>query len=729
MTRSPLILLMLSTPAWADQLAPATDEAPAEPVDLDGDGIPDEVIEEITHNIRVVRFDSDLYVGSDIMLQGMGSTHYQGFPSPGSWELIEDPEVRIHFEHSAALLNGRSSLTISINDESIASVMLDDENTVDGELIAKIPRRLLSDYNQLGLAVVQHVNEECEDPFDPALWTRVGLNSSIVFAYEDKPVEGELLDFPYPFFDAQGYGPMKLALGGGQTTSNSQLEVLGDIGLALGRLAAYRQVEMQPPVRDPMDAMTHLLVVGTPDQNPLVNFFVDSTTLVAGEGLVGAFPNPDHPELAVLVVTGGDDAGMKLAADAVSSQDRYQLLSGESATVTDLVDAMPPPSKRDPLPVPETSEFTLADLGIQDRTIRGFYAAPLRIPLKMGGDSRVRIDGARLFINYGYAAHLDTRLSSLEVRLNGVTLRSVPLNDEEGEQMAELEVELPHELMEPTSEIEVVFHLFPDEFAPCSYIGDRHIWGTIFESSRFELDRDHYAMVPDLSLLRHDLWPLAAGADDGSLVVVTSDKPDLTEVTAAFQFVADIGRVSTSDSADINLLASYAGLLEEHSESHVVVLKGDDSHSTFKSLRSGKHITAIPGLLSQLSRADQKLFAAEVGTPYGSIEQTLHPNNDQRTIMVFQGPDDNSLLSTLGLLRDPSRLLRLSGNAAVISEAGHVRSLDIADQVQIGTIPLLSRIQTFLRSSWPILGLGVVLAAILLTALVRKWAARRGGQA
>jgi hypothetical protein len=160
-----------------------------------------------------------------------------------------------------------------------------------------------------------------------------------------------------------------------------------------------------------------------------------------------------------------------------------------------------------------------------------------------------------------------------------------------------------------------------------------------------------------------------------------------------------------------------------------VILKGDASHTTFKALRSGQQITTFPGLLSQLSKADQKLFAAEVGTPYGSIEQTIHPHNPQRTVMVFQGPDDTSLLRTLDVLHDSSQLLQLSGNAAIISSAGHVRSLDIADRVQIGTIPLVSRVQTFLRSSWPVLGLGVVLAAILLSALVRKWAARQGGQA
>ena len=717
------LLLMISSVAHGD------DET--EPISEASEGVVEDsepVVEDSGHQYREVRFDRDLYVNSDIMLQGMGAIHEQGFPTPRSWDLLEDPVVRIFFEHSAALLDGRSSLTVSINGESVGSVMLDSDNTVDGELFARIPRRLLSDYNQLGLAVVQHVNEECEDPFDPALWTRVGLDSSIVFSYRDQPIEGELLDFPYPFFDERGYGPMALTLGMGQTSSEVQLEVLGEIALALGRLAAYRQVEWANPVSDPLDASTHMLVVGTASQNPLVEWFVDTSALASGEGLVGAYPNPEHPELAVLVVTGADEEGLRKAAHALSSQDRYQLLSGESSTITEIVDAIPPQSRRDPLPVPEQERFTLADLGISDRTIRGFYASPLRIPLRMEGDANVRIDGARIFVDYAYAAHLDTRLSTLEVRLNGVTLRSVPLDEADGEQMAELQIELPHELMEPSSEVEVVFHLFPDEFSPCSYIGDRHIWGTVFDSSRFELERDNFAMVPDLGLLRHDLWPISEGADDGSLVVVMADQPDPMEVTAGVQFVADMGRVSVGEDAAVSLVASYPGLVEEFGDQHLVLLKGDDDHSTFRTLREGGFITTIPGLMSRLTRADQRLFSGEVGTRYASIEQTIHPHNDQRTVLVFQGHDDPSLLGSLEILRDPGRLLRLSGNAAIVSTAGHVRSLEVVDQVQIGSIPLLGRVQTFLRSSWPILGFGVVLAAILLTALIRKWASRRGGQ-
>jgi hypothetical protein len=47
----------------------------------------------------------------------------------------------------------------------------------------------------------------------------------------------------------------------------------------------------------------------------------------------------------------------------------------------------------------------------------------------------------------------------------------------------------------------------------------------------------------------------------------------------------------------------------------------------------------------------------------------------------------------------------------------------------VGVIPWQSRFKMFVRGSWFLLGLGVLIAAALLAFLVRAWASLRGGQA
>ena len=148
---------------------------------------------------------------------------------------------------------------------------------------------------------------------------------------------------------------------------------------------------------------------------------------------------------------------------------------GQIASVSEIRDPVPPPTLREPLPVPPRNaasgvRFPLSEMRMKDTTVRGFYAPPVRIPIHMEGDAEVHIDGARIGLDYAYSSGLDTRLSTLEVRLDDVTLRSVSLREAGGAEKTRLWVDLPHELMKPDTELEVVFHLFPLNFDPCVYI-------------------------------------------------------------------------------------------------------------------------------------------------------------------------------------------------------------------------------------------------------------------
>jgi hypothetical protein len=67
---------------------------------------------------------------------------------------------------------------------------------------------------------------------------------------------------------------------------------------------------------------------------------------------------------------------------------------------------------------------------------------------------------------------------------------------------------------------------------------------------------------------------------------------------------------------------------------------------------------------------------------------------------------------------------------AVIGEDGGVHALDaVADKGSVGNRSLSSQVKRSINRSWGLLGLGVLLASVLLAYLVRGWAARRGGHA
>lgn len=678
--------------------------------------------------VREITFGGDLNRPRDIMLQGVTAIETVYFPTPSSWDLVADPVLQFRFDHSGSLVEDRSGMTISVNGGAIVSVALGEDNVIDGLVEARIPRHLLEDYNTMKIEVVQHVGDECEDPFDPALWTRVRQDSSIVWTYERELANVELGMFPEPFFEARSYGSMDIALAGSSALSGGQLEALGVLGFAFGRHADYRTVRVLPPVANPVDVDAHLLVVGTPDENPLVRQFV-SRAPAAGEGIVALARHPVDPGLGVLVVTGGDAAGLLKAARAVAGEDRAEILSGTESSVQSLDDAYPVETQQDPLPAPPEDRFNLAALDIEDTTVRGYYAPPITIPLRLEGDAKVQIEGARIGVDYAYSAQLDNRLSTMEIRLNGVTLRSVALDEAEGEEKRRLWVELPFELMEPSSDIEVIFHLFPSDFSPCVYTTDSHIWATVFDSTRIEVARDHYTDLPDVGLLRYDLWPYGAALGDEGVLVVTADAPDAGDGSGVMQLAAELGRRSTARRPNLRVVASRSGALAANGAAQAVVLVGDTPNSVYDELVRGERITQSGGVDRRVRDGGQSAMGARVGEPYGSIEQTMSPAGNGRTVLVVRAPERRDLAEVARALQDDGKLYAMNGNASLIGAEGDVRSLETAQQERVGVIPWQSRLKMFVRGSWFLLGLGVLIAAALLAFLVRAWASLRGGQA
>jgi len=726
-TRSIILCLgtAIATPAWAQEdRAPTADAG--------------EVLEQpVPAGSRDIYFDADLMVDQDLMLEGVTATETVNFRVPERWDLTQDPVLHLKFNHSQSLVPRRSVLTVWVNGNGAGSVRLNEDNVRDGYIKVRLPRTSFFDegYNDVQFRVVQHLDDECEDPFDPALWTRVQLDSFIRFHYRNAPLDTDLLKFPAPYFDARGYGPMEVSLAGIGKASNAQLDALAILGFAFGRHTSYRGVATRGPLQSADQATTPVLVVGTPNDNPLVAQYVDTSSLKAGVGTIASLPNPSNPSTGVLVVTGGDAAGLIKAAEALASQDRYQALSGSIASVSDIRDPFPPPTQRTPLPVPDRASgegvrFPLSAMKVPDITVRGYYSPPVRIPLKMEGDAEVHIDGARVGIDYAYSSGLDTRLSTMEVRLDDVTLRSVALNEATGEEKTRLWVDLPWELLKPDAELEVVFHLFPLNFDPCVYVTDKHIWGTIFASTELRIARDGYTELPDLGKLRYDMWPLNAAVDGrNGLLVVAPDDATGWDASSVFQTMAQLGTVSTGETPEFNVVKGGGGLADEAGRD-MLVLVGSGKNSTYSQLRDSGALSQQGDDLDVLiDGVGERVLKAQVGTPYGTVEQALIDKTGiGRTAIVLKAQSSDRLLQLVHRMSDPAVVSGMTGNLVVVGSGREVRSLDVAEKHAVGTRSTLSTLRRVLQASWAALVLGVIAAAILLALLVRAWAARRGGQ-
>ncbi|MFZ5475723.1 MAG: cellulose biosynthesis cyclic di-GMP-binding regulatory protein BcsB [Myxococcota bacterium] len=672
------------------------------------------------------RFSDALQLRTDQLLEGVDARADLVFPLPGAWELVEDPRLVVDFEHSSALIPERSHLTVTVNDHPVGSVALDEDNGLRGRLELRVPRDALQPYNHLEIRAVQHVAHHCEDPFDPSLWTRVRKDSFVEMKYVRKPVTSDLGAFPWPLFDETGYGPAEFAVLSADAPSPEAIEAAGRFGLAMGRIAGYRRVRVAPPVRSLEEARTHVLVVGTLDQVPAARELVGDVSLKPGQGLVALVPNPTDPTLAVLVVTGADAEGVARAATAITSRDRYPALTGDLTRVEEATAGAAPAWRGVPRPAPAKETFALSELGLADQTVRGFHGAPVRVPLGLEGDAVVRPDGGRATLRYAYGAGLDPQLSSLEVRIDGVTVRSVPLSDPKGEARAEVELELPETLLAPDAVLEVGFHLFPADFDACRYLSDRTIWGTLYAESELTLARDHVADLPDLDRLAFRAWPFTLEPGGGEVLALLPDRVDATDLAAGVQLAAELGRISTADMPAFRLASAADVSLERGT--HYVVLDDGTPHRLRGELEA-RGVLQLGGTTESrlVDEARRLLLGASVGEARGTIEEALHPSDPGRAVLVLAAHDAAGLTDVIDAIADPARVHALEGNVAVVADDGAVRTLKTARPRQVGSYAVGAQVQLAMRRNWAFVGLGLVGAAFLLTAVKRAWAKRREG--
>jgi hypothetical protein len=662
-------------------------------------------------------FEDDLYIEDDLTLHGLMGYGHVDFSLPQSWEVAGDVELIAQFHHSGELLPDQSNLTVLVNNVPVGTVALDATNASGGELKAMIPASALQDFNSVTFAGTHKRSEGCQDPYDMSLWTRVSKRSMLRVPVRRRPVEGELLEYPFPLFDDVGFGPAEVTWVADQPLGDESLQALGELALGLGRVADYRGVEILEPVYSVEAAKTHALLLGQVSENARISELVDTSQISGDQGLVAIVPNPADPALAVLVVTGHTGKAVLKAARGLNANPRFQTLMGDQAIVSTLLDTRPPESRQEPLPLTERSA-TFAELGLKDQTARGYYAPQFRVPIVLEGDAQARPEGGRAEINYAYSPGLDTRLSTIEVRLNGVTLRSMPLDDAGGDDDASLDVRLPPEVVEPRSYLDVVFHLFPEDYDACAWRPDETHWATLYASSEVSIPRDNYAMLPDLGRLRFRGWPL--DMEHRSVAVVVADDAPPADLAAAAQFIAQLGAWSSADDPQLEVLTASEAANKPAAE-HRVLLVGEGGHGYFNGLVNQKVFTAPGDVRGQVSGLKRK-------AGYSYIEAVQSPRDPALSLVALRGGGEGGLAGLVAAVSDSRVLARLDRNLAVITDSGRIQTVETAAPIQVGEIPATTRARLLLQRHWASWGLFAVVGAVAFAGVVSGWASRRGGE-
>ncbi|RJO66578.1 MAG: cellulose biosynthesis cyclic di-GMP-binding regulatory protein BcsB [Myxococcales bacterium] len=702
-----------------------------------------------TEQWGVIEFEKHLFIAQDIHLGGVAGYRRIDFSMPRDWKPIGGSRLELSMSHSPALIPELSAMTVRLNGRALYSTSLDEKNVNTVLLTVDVPDGLLRDYNFLELIAHQHYMIECEDPFDPTLWTRFHKESKIVIHYQRLPVLIDLAAYPHPIFEERGYGDTTLHYVVPSSPSPQTLKAIGQVQLALGRAIAWRSVDFKVDTDVPAATDNHQVLIGTPQENPAimaladlppekalplplkkgVGFFTpDDRQVPQTDGIIVYANHPSNPGYALLIISGNTPEGVDLAAQALTLLPYEKTITGQ-ALVVKKIDPRPELGERtNPTYLPTKPEFTLADLGFEDVTVRGFYAPAVSLKLNMEPDSHPVIGKQAMKLVFSYGAQLQQRLSSVEVVLNGVSIASKDLHLPEGEQRVELPIILPESLLGPFNIVDVRFHLFPDNYFLCGRVSDRHLWATVHKETSFVMPRDYYTYLPDLSFLKYDWFPYTLRQDLGDTALVAPDSPSAGDYKGLLTIANLLGKATHSEGI---FLKTYrlGDLPQDVKASHHLILIDPTSKS-----RMTKDLVGDTELYynDQNDRvletlAEREMKSREFKTA-GVVEQINSPFNPSKTVLLVRGQDQKSMEKAIEALSDKEKITKLEDNLAFSFDTEDVKAVKTSEKKLIGQIPIQEETRTWVYLNFwqtTLLIIAIVILLYIVASIIRLVIQRR----
>jgi len=296
-------------------------------------------------------------------MYGMGG-QYAGyrFDIPPGQEIDGEAYLDLVFVHSGLLDYEQSGLMVSLNEEPIAGVRLDDTSTRLGSTRLALPATALRPGSNLITVRADLLPRAlCIDPRSSGLWMSIRpeslLHLPLTPAQDSTPADViDLGYYPQPFTVQTNLSDLAFVL---DPTDPAGWEVAAQIAFDLGPQMQGALVDLAvayaDAVPEQMRAERNLLVVGRPTRLPLLDELGSAlpAPFAAGSDLASA-PNapivyrmaeevsvgylqlltaPWNDERAILTVLGSSDTGLEWAGAALTTPELRSKLAGNLAVV------------------------------------------------------------------------------------------------------------------------------------------------------------------------------------------------------------------------------------------------------------------------------------------------------------------------------------------------------------------------------------------------------------
>lgn len=609
-----------------------------------------------------------LHIHDVVLLPTVSSQYEAQFTRPKTWQVAPTSALYLEFQHSSELLPNRSWLQIRINDKVIKHIPLTHENIEGSKLTIPIPVELLKDFNKLGFRVEQHYTDKCEDPLDKSLWTQILPATRIVFNYTPVIPQVNLGAYPYPIIDNLTYSPAKIHYVVSKTASAQELQAMAYVNVHLAQQAQDHELNTRVTFGQPNGPDNeHLIFVGKGDNLPDVarfagqfgNFsmqggqWMDNAThqpLARDQGLVLFFQAPGSQEHTVLIVTGNSEEGVLKAAQALTQRPQDSSITGNSF----MVPAGWSPSANSTSKTPrfvEGQTRSFRELGFNIEEVHKINAPPITYKVPVVSKFTKTSGKLNLELNYSYSPQLNPEFSSLELRMNDVSIGNIPLLNPDGEQMQHASIPISPELIRPRNTLVAQFHLMPDKYGWCvdNYVDNA--WGKIMDDSKFTVEGTPVSYLPDLGLLNNTMYPYSQTDNLETVQVVVPTAPSEALLDAMLGFTTRLGRATLADTdLRLNLIQGSSVAADKN----VVLFR---SSSDNLSLPAGARLVwqmdggALAKRLTLIDPANGQVTSqmAELG---GGAYMEQYATGGNHVISVITAPDSSGFLTLNHLFED-----------------------------------------------------------------------------
>lgn len=676
----------------------------------------------------------DLQVRSAIRLAGTRGEISIPFGMRAN-EVVTGATLTLTMAWSPALLADLSQLVVIVNGEAVRTVALTPDGAAGQRIAIPInPALFLPGDNQLNLRLVGHYARDCEDSFHSSLWANISnVRSGLDLTIQTLPLAPDLARLPSPFFDRGDNLPLTLPFVFASAPRNGELEAAASIAGWFGSLASYRGFAFKP-------------VYGAlPRGNAIVfvrpGMRIGNFVPTIGGPSAFIMRNPSDSYGNLLLIMGRDDRELKLAAAA--------LAIGRGATGGTL-------ATFDGVRIPTYARYAARRWLRTDRPVQlGELIAPARLqgqglppgPLITGFRAPPDLffwprGGAQLELHYRYptAVWLDQRASRLDVSLNDLFLRTLPLTSDNwwlplfgqtegaGTRIAKATVELPSYNLFGQNDLTFDYNLIIANKKRCE--------GTIPDNVRVAIDPDssidlthayHAQVMPNLATFANAGYPFTVSPNLAETTVLMGGAPSPSVVETYLLLMGRFGDSTGTPPTAVMVTQSVSDATMAGRD--VLVIGGFEVTRSAPALFANAPVRADGTRLRVMERGPLNrifgLLSSSIADPDGAdtflqatdafsgLVSFRSPYDSARTVVAVIGNDPRELPLLVQGLTDRRINAQVQGDLAVTSGDG-MRSFAVGPSYWAGSLPGWMRVAWWFSQRPLLMALGGIVAALLL---------------